>query len=919
MAASNFIRAEMADPNSSLANPARPWWRQAEELYESGPIQTSVGHLVDWALADEQGPIERSVRHLAKKAKDVFIEEERPPQPTPSDEERLPKAPPPPPPPPPQRNPSALFAAGPVERTMRRAWDGLFHGEEMRVVYSRPSRGRTVAGAAAAAGAVGVAGAGGDAAEAAVSAAVAKAAAAPASRSPIIFARAPHAVKEGEREKRDEARDERRRQRHERREHAKSKSSSGRSEGRRPSSSGMEVVPTAEASAAAAGSPSKGGVFMPVLASFSPSVGALGFRGTVPLAKIREGVDSMIDDLTQGSAKMPIEPVPPVRPSPSRSTRAKIKAQKLLRRSKANRVHITTREGTLAALPPNLLAHERAASSRATTPCSSSSVSSYAGEPFAGEVRLVVDEPPSLSASPGTRALADGGPSAAALTEWMLGGSGSSDEARSGEDEGDFSGSELGTDDEILSRTGSEWSRHAWIEGSEVSGIMDASDLSTLRSSGRLPRLRKGASAVLPTKENRIKASAFMHERGAAAVHKAVVVRDKAAERREAATAVIKRHAAAKKRAMAARGQKAGHVVRGRAGHVAAAARGGAGHVADKAGHVAAAARDKASQVRARASDKLGSASDLRREVAQAVLRNHVKRWKERRAERRASGGDAGSSRPRRSRSFSLRKRRNSHGHTRKSSRSPPSPTTRPASQSPPPDGFGSSQRLFAPAELTLARQMCADWNRAPADQPKADLIFDKNSIKVWRWRGEPGPGGAAVDEYESQYELPVSIESFLEMQVEVEERKSWDATTRHVECLRAEGPTECQYLHKQTGDEMYLLWITESPWPLRDREYILHRRMCKLLAAPTEATGTGGPELVLKIETANDGAETRALRPTVAPKCVRAIDQRSVTVRVLGLRATRTAARRAPTAAHRPPPRSATVRLTWRARRARR
>jgi hypothetical protein len=149
-------------------------YEAGHELYEAAPISSSLRRIGDSLFSDESGALETSMRKLTDLTAfgdlSVLGEEGRPsglvaaamtnprlnghvvharpssqqkPSTLPDDELLSRQSPPTPqlpqllPPPRIQQEP-----AGAVERSMRRAWDGLFYGDKVRVVYSRPSRGR---------------------------------------------------------------------------------------------------------------------------------------------------------------------------------------------------------------------------------------------------------------------------------------------------------------------------------------------------------------------------------------------------------------------------------------------------------------------------------------------------------------------------------------------------------------------------------------------------------------------------------------------------------------------------------------------------------------------------------------------------------------------------------------------------------
>ena len=103
----------------------------------------------------------------------------------------------------------------------------------------------------------------------------------------------------------------------------------------------------------------------------------------------------------------------------------------------------------------------------------------------------------------------------------------------------------------------------------------------------------------------------------------------------------------------------------------------------------------------------------------------------------------------------------------------------------------------------------------------------------------------------------------------------------------------------------MSLQWVVESPWPMKDREYILHRRVARLpiAAAATAATsggtsggagGVGGGNgsmdtgsstvdlcsMYVRFDSTDDSAYTWQLRPQVPARTQRVVDHRHMQAR---------------------------------------
>ena len=169
---------------------------------------------------------------------------------------------------------------------------------------------------------------------------------------------------------------------------------------------------------------------------------------------------------------------------------------------------------------------------------------------------------------------------------------------------------------------------------------------------------------------------------------------------------------------------------------------------------------------------------------------------------------------------------------------------------------------LLSAQEAAIARRLLADWGRPPSDRPDAVLLCDRANIKCWR-RKATQPGG--FDEYESQLWLPVQPTTLLAMLCDVNERVAWDKSTLQIDVLATRGPAPLRALHEQDGDDMTLLWLQETPWPLSNREYVLNRRVCVL-----RPPGAEGAAVYAKADVCLDAPAARALRPTPLPKAKR-------------------------------------------------
>ena len=108
---------------------------------------------------------------------------------------------------------------------------------------------------------------------------------------------------------------------------------------------------------------------------------------------------------------------------------------------------------------------------------------------------------------------------------------------------------------------------------------------------------------------------------------------------------------------------------------------------------------------------------------------------------------------------------------------------------------------LFEPEEFDLGRQLIQNFGTAPIDKPQAVLVCDRSELRVWKWKAPPDASGNVIDVYESEFEVPVSVDSFMSMQMELATRTLWDATTKVAKAVMVEGPTLLTHLHGFEGD----------------------------------------------------------------------------------------------------------------------
>lgn len=199
----------------------------------------------------------------------------------------------------------------------------------------------------------------------------------------------------------------------------------------------------------------------------------------------------------------------------------------------------------------------------------------------------------------------------------------------------------------------------------------------------------------------------------------------------------------------------------------------------------------------------------------------------------------------------------------------PPSP---PASLPPAPPSLVPRPDFFTAKEAAVAERLYADRGGPPSDRPDALLICDRPDAKTWRRKATSKPAWSKgkLDEYESYMWLPVHPETLLAMLCDVRERVQWDNTTVSMEVVSTTPPCPLRRLHEQDGDEMTLLWQLAVTWPLANREYVLHRRVCVFREQDGGAGAKGDRVVYSKVDGGDDGPESFRLVPTVTPKARR-------------------------------------------------
>ena len=129
----------------------------------------------------------------------------------------------------------------------------------------------------------------------------------------------------------------------------------------------------------------------------------------------------------------------------------------------------------------------------------------------------------------------------------------------------------------------------------------------------------------------------------------------------------------------------------------------------------------------------------------------------------------------------------------------------------------------------------------APVDHPEALKVATDPTMRCWRWKG-----AGNIDEYQMEYEVPIRVETFMAMQLAAESRLAWDAQTKSCNMLRVGGPSDpaLKAVHGFDGDHMVLNWLLHAPFPLKDREFVIHRRLAQLSSADDpERSTTCEPE----------------------------------------------------------------------------
>jgi len=75
--------------------------------------------------------------------------------------------------------------------------------------------------------------------------------------------------------------------------------------------------------------------------------------------------------------------------------------------------------------------------------------------------------------------------------------------------------------------------------------------------------------------------------------------------------------------------------------------------------------------------------------------------------------------------------------------------------------------------------------------------------------------------------------------------------------------------VHNQDGDTQDILWVVNAPFPLKDREFILHRRLCTM-AAPEGPTGAVS---YVRMDVVDNSSLSWSLRPSITKGALRVID----------------------------------------------
>ena len=175
-----------------------------------------------------------------------------------------------------------------------------------------------------------------------------------------------------------------------------------------------------------------------------------------------------------------------------------------------------------------------------------------------------------------------------------------------------------------------------------------------------------------------------------------------------------------------------------------------------------------------------------------------------------------------------------------------------------------------------MAHQLRRDWRQPPSDQPNAVPVIESAHHRIWKWC-ENG-----IDSYELEFEVPAGVEAYVAMHGEPEARRRWDSSLKKFDFLKVDGPNRLQAVHGQAGDSHLFHWIVSSPFPLKDREYFMHRRFCTLPAPEAEGSAEGdikgaerGGPSYLRIDRGDHPAGWELL-PTVASGALRCVDAAS-------------------------------------------
>ena len=161
---------------------------------------------------------------------------------------------------------------------------------------------------------------------------------------------------------------------------------------------------------------------------------------------------------------------------------------------------------------------------------------------------------------------------------------------------------------------------------------------------------------------------------------------------------------------------------------------------------------------------------------------------------------------------------------------------------------------LVSDADVALGRRLHAEWNQPPSyEHAEPTLVVESPTAKCWKYR-EPG---REYDTYTFECTISdCSVESFIAMTSDINTRASWDANCLKIEALAIAGPQTLRKLHGQDGDSMTVQWVAKSPFPLKNREYLMQRD----LAILPPARAGGGPLLYFKADRSSTPDELAAL-----------------------------------------------------------